>query len=60
MTSAAFRHGPMEMVDGGVFLLVFAGAAATRALNEALVADARAAGARAWLAGEGAAFPASG
>jgi glutamine---fructose-6-phosphate transaminase (isomerizing) len=50
MSSAAFRHGPMEMIDPGVFLLVFAGASRTRALNEALVADVRAAGARAFLA----------
>ena len=50
MGSAAFRHGPMEMLDVDVFLLVFAGDATTRALNEALVADARAAGARAYLA----------
>ena len=45
MSSAAFRHGPMEMLDEDVFLLAFAGAARTRALNEALVADVRAAGA---------------
>jgi glucosamine--fructose-6-phosphate aminotransferase (isomerizing) len=58
MSSAAFRHGPMEMLDGGVFLLAFAGAARTRALNEALVADVRAAGARAFLAAEDAPEPA--
>jgi glucosamine--fructose-6-phosphate aminotransferase (isomerizing) len=52
MSSAAFRHGPMEMLDGDVFLLAFAGAARTRALNEVLVADVRAAGARAFLAAE--------
>jgi len=58
MSSAAFRHGPMEMLDDAVFLLAFAGAAPTRALNEALVADARAAGARAFLAADDAAAPA--
>jgi glucosamine--fructose-6-phosphate aminotransferase (isomerizing) len=58
MSSAAFRHGPMEMLDSGVFLLAFAGAARTRALNEALIADARAAGARAFLAAEDAPQPA--
>jgi glucosamine--fructose-6-phosphate aminotransferase (isomerizing) len=58
MSSAAFRHGPMEMLDDAVFLLAFAGAAPTRALNEALVADARAAGARAFLAADDAAEPA--
>jgi glucosamine--fructose-6-phosphate aminotransferase (isomerizing) len=58
MSSAAFRHGPMEMLDEAVFLLAFAGAPRTRALNEALVADVRAAGARAFLAAEDAAEPA--
>jgi glutamine---fructose-6-phosphate transaminase (isomerizing) len=58
MSSAAFRHGPMEMLDEAVFLLAFAGAARTRALNEALVADVRAAGARAFLAAEDSAEPA--
>jgi glutamine---fructose-6-phosphate transaminase (isomerizing) len=58
MSGAAFRHGPMEMVDGDVFLLVFAGAAHTRALGESLVADVRKAGGRAFLAGEGAPEPA--
>ena len=58
MSSAAFRHGPMEMLDADVFLLAFAGAARTRALNEALVADVRAAGARAFLAAEDARDPA--
>jgi glucosamine--fructose-6-phosphate aminotransferase (isomerizing) len=58
MSSAAFRHGPMEMLDETVFLLAFAGAARTRALNEALVVDVRAAGARAFLAAEDATEPA--
>ncbi len=58
MSSAAFRHGPMEMLDAAVFLLVLEGAARTRALNTALVADVRAAGARAFLAGPGADEPA--
>jgi glucosamine--fructose-6-phosphate aminotransferase (isomerizing) len=58
MSSAALRHGPLEMLDDAVFLLAFAGAAPTRALNEALVADARAAGARAFLAADDAPEPA--
>jgi glucosamine--fructose-6-phosphate aminotransferase (isomerizing) len=58
MSSAAFRHGPMEMLDASVFLLVFTGAPHTRALNASLVDDARAAGARAFLAGEDAEAPA--
>lgn len=58
MSGAAFRHGPIEMLDAGVFLLVLAGAERTRRLGEALVADARAAGARAFLAAEDAPEPA--
>lgn len=58
MSAAAFRHGPMEMLDASVFLLVFAGPPHTRALNASLVADVRAAGARAFLAGEDAEAPA--
>jgi glucosamine--fructose-6-phosphate aminotransferase (isomerizing) len=52
MSSAAFRHGPVEMLDGDVVLLTFAGETRTRALNEALVADVRRAGARAHLIAE--------
>jgi len=52
MTSAALRHGPMEMLDAGVVVLVFAGEARTRGLNQALVEDARKAGARAFLVAE--------
>jgi glucosamine--fructose-6-phosphate aminotransferase (isomerizing) len=48
----------MEMLDEGVFLLAFAGGALTRALNEALVADVRATGARGFLAAEDAPEPA--
>jgi glucosamine--fructose-6-phosphate aminotransferase (isomerizing) len=58
MSGAAFRHGPMEMLDADVFVLAFAGASRTRALDETLVADARAAGARAFLAAEHAPEPA--
>ena len=57
MTSAAFRHGPMELLGDDVFLLVFAGSKRTLALNESLLRDARGAGARAYLAGEEAALP---
>jgi glucosamine--fructose-6-phosphate aminotransferase (isomerizing) len=58
MSGAAFRHGPMEMLDGAVFVLAFAGGTPTRALSEALVADVRAAGARSFLAAEDAPEPA--
>lgn len=51
MSSAAFRHGPFEMVDAGVFVLVFAGENATAALNKGLVEDVRRAGGRAALVG---------
>lgn len=57
LSSAAFRHGPMEMLRDGVFVLAFAGEDRTRSLNEALVADTRAAGARAVLASEDADLP---
>jgi glucosamine--fructose-6-phosphate aminotransferase (isomerizing) len=50
--SAAFRHGPMEMLNDRVFVLVFAGEDRTRALNESLVTDTRATGARAFLVSE--------
>jgi glucosamine--fructose-6-phosphate aminotransferase (isomerizing) len=56
--SAAFRHGPMEMLGDHVFVMVFAGEERTRALNESLVVDARAAGARAFLVAEDADRPA--
>jgi len=54
MGSAAFRHGPLEMLNDKVFVLAFAGEERTRSLNEALVSDIRAAGGRAHLAAEAA------
>jgi glucosamine--fructose-6-phosphate aminotransferase (isomerizing) len=51
MTCSAFRHGPLEMCGPDVFVMVFAGDAKTRALNEKLVLDVRKAGARAALVG---------
>ena len=51
MSSAAFRHGPFEMLSPEVFVLVFAGDPATAPLNQALVEDIRGAGGRACLAG---------
>ncbi len=39
MSSAAFRHGPFEMVRNDVFVLVFAGDDRAAALNAALVKD---------------------
>jgi glucosamine--fructose-6-phosphate aminotransferase (isomerizing) len=39
MSSAAFRHGPFEMIEPGAFVGVFAGDGKTRSLNEGLVQD---------------------
>jgi glucosamine--fructose-6-phosphate aminotransferase (isomerizing) len=39
MSSAAFRHGPLEMVHPGIHVLVFAGEPGTRHLNEKLLED---------------------
>jgi glutamine---fructose-6-phosphate transaminase (isomerizing) len=49
MSSAAFRHGPFEMLKEGVFVCVFAGDAKTRELNERLVKDVNGTTARAVL-----------
>jgi glucosamine--fructose-6-phosphate aminotransferase (isomerizing) len=46
MSSAAFRHGPFEMLRPDVFVGVFAGDAKTRALNEQLFEDVRRTGTR--------------
>lgn len=51
MSSAAFRHGPLEMLGPDCYVLVFEGDAATAPLNRALVDDVRQAGGRAALAG---------
>lgn len=39
MSSAAFRHGPMEMLQSDMFTAVFAGDEATRALNLGFVRE---------------------
>jgi glucosamine--fructose-6-phosphate aminotransferase (isomerizing) len=39
MSSAAFRHGPFEMLQPGTFVGVFAGEERTRALNGGLMQD---------------------
>jgi|SRR5208283_168980 len=49
MSSAAFRHGPLEMLNAGIFVLVFAGDSRTRALNERLCMEIRQQGAKAFL-----------
>jgi len=46
MSSAAFRHGPLEMISPEDFVLVFAGGEPTIQLNARLAADIQAAGGR--------------
>jgi glutamine---fructose-6-phosphate transaminase (isomerizing) len=54
MSGAAFRHGPLEMVDDETFAVVFAGAESTRGLQARLADDIRQAGGRVgWIAGSG-------
>ncbi|ABF39009.1 Glutamine-fructose-6-phosphate transaminase (isomerizing) [Candidatus Koribacter versatilis Ellin345] len=45
MSSAAFRHGPFEMLRPELFVAVIAGEQRTRALNERMAAEIREAGA---------------
>jgi glucosamine--fructose-6-phosphate aminotransferase (isomerizing) len=52
MSSAAFRHGPFEMLQPDVFVGVFAGDAKTSALNRRLFEDVRGTKARAVLFAE--------
>jgi glucosamine--fructose-6-phosphate aminotransferase (isomerizing) len=52
MSSAAFRHGPFEMLSEEVFVAVFSGDEKTRQLNEGLSADIRRAGGHSELIGE--------
>jgi glucosamine--fructose-6-phosphate aminotransferase (isomerizing) len=49
LSSAAFRHGPFEMLGPETFILIFAGDARTRELNNRLLQDIRAQGGRAEL-----------
>jgi glucosamine--fructose-6-phosphate aminotransferase (isomerizing) len=52
MSSAAFRHGPLEMVDASLYALVFAGNSDAAALNKRLIRDILSAGGRAALVSE--------
>lgn len=58
MSSAAFRHGPLEMSAEEIFVLVFAGAQRTAELNCRLLADLREHQARAQVAGHDGGLPA--
>jgi len=52
MSSAAFRHGPMELIAPNLFVLVLRGIAPTQELNTRLAADLKDEGARAALVQE--------
>ena len=52
MSSAAFRHGPFEMLSPETFVLVFSGDQSTCALNARLVRDITEHGGRSELVGE--------
>jgi glucosamine--fructose-6-phosphate aminotransferase (isomerizing) len=54
MSSAAFRHGPMEMLHREMWVGVYSGDEATRALNRGLLRDLAAAGAHCDEIGPGA------
>lgn len=56
MSSAAFRHGPFEMLSEETFVLVFSGESRTRDLNRRLLEDVREQQGRAELVIEDAAF----
>lgn len=58
MSSAAFRHGPLEMLGDETFVLVFAGETKTRGLNQRLFEDVREQQGRAELVSEDTGFPA--
>jgi len=57
MSSAAFRHGPLEMLSEEAFVIVFEGDEKTRVLNTRLFADVRQKGGRAELLGKDAELP---
>lgn len=57
MSSAAFRHGPFEMLSPETFILVFAGQGTGRDLNLGLLRDIRDQGGEAELVAEGSDYP---
>lgn len=52
MSSAAFRHGPVEMLNEDTFVLVFSGDKKTKELNRRLLEDVQEKGGRGELLGE--------
>jgi len=57
MSSAAFRHGPLEMLGSDTFVFIFSGDAKTRKLNRRLLVDIRQKLGRAELIGKEASLP---
>jgi len=57
MSSAAFRHGPVEMLGSETFVLIFAGDAKTRNLNQRLLDDIRQKRGRTELVSKKTSFP---
>jgi glucosamine--fructose-6-phosphate aminotransferase (isomerizing) len=57
MSSAAFRHGPFEMLGSETFVLVFAGDPRTRDLNQRLLDDIHEQKGRAELVDQDASLP---
>jgi glucosamine--fructose-6-phosphate aminotransferase (isomerizing) len=51
MSAAAFRHGPLEMVSGSVYVVWFSGDPKTRDLNTRLAQDIQSCGGRTALVG---------
>lgn len=58
LSSAAFRHGPVEMAGGGMYVLVFEGDLKTSTLNVSLRDYVREQGGKSGLAGEHSETPA--
>ena len=52
MSSAAFRHGPFEMLSADTFVVVFSGDNKTRDLNHRLLTDIQQSGSHAEFIGE--------
>jgi glucosamine--fructose-6-phosphate aminotransferase (isomerizing) len=55
LSTPEFRHGIFELINPGLYALIFAGEPATAALNESLARDVQRMGAHAMLIGENAA-----
>ena len=58
MSSAAFRHGPLEIVNAETFVLVFSGDAQAREMHRKLMKDVRKRNGKGQLAGDDGTLPA--